>query len=113
MRSDRLHTTIQGIPCQIEITNYSPGRPGGPPASVPLRSYMDIVPPEDEEIEFEVRDRKGYRAKWLENKIDEDLRSELEIEIRDFIKDKQEDEKERKAEEKLDERMTRREMGRL
>lgn len=64
------NSRIAGIPCQIEITYYSPGRPArlhGP--------AEDCHPAEDSEFDFDVYDRKGYRAKWLENKItDEDIK---------------------------------------
>jgi len=55
-----MRTTIAGIPCQIEVTHYEPYDPGNwhEPAS-------------GGEIEVEVYDRRGYRAKWLEAKVTE------------------------------------------
>tara|TARA_B100000929_G_scaffold275348_1_gene249193 strand:- start:857 stop:1030 length:174 start_codon:yes stop_codon:yes gene_type:complete len=34
--------------------------------------FGDADPPEDEEFEFEVYDRGGYRAPWLERKVTEE-----------------------------------------
>lgn len=55
---------IAGIPCQIKVTYAQKGHSA--------RIYGD---PNDcyeacgDEFEFEVYDRKGYRAKWLEKKL--------------------------------------------
>lgn len=64
-----LTTTIAGIPCGIVITYYS--------APKPWRQHTfkgagpgDCDPPEDEDVEFFVIDRKGYPAEWLERKAD-------------------------------------------
>ena len=65
-------STIQGIPCQIEVTSYSPGQRGDRPGMGPPMSYQDIEPPEPEELFYEVYDRKGYPAGWLEDKITEE-----------------------------------------
>ena len=54
-------TTVQGIPCQVEILSvsaYDPGCTSGPPE----RCYE----PEGGEVEFQLLDRKGYRALWLD-----------------------------------------------
>jgi hypothetical protein len=54
---------IQGIPCQIEVTSFY--------VQPALGRYCDSR--DDcygyEDIEYEIFDRKGYRAKWLENKM--------------------------------------------
>ena len=55
---------VCGIPAQAKITHYHPGcsaRTWGDPA--------DCYPAEDEEIEFDLLDRRGRRAKWLEDKM--------------------------------------------
>jgi len=63
------NSRICGIPCQIKVTSYSPavaGRTWG--------RYEDCYPDEPEEFDFDVYDRRGRRAKWLERKIrDEDF----------------------------------------
>lgn len=60
---------IQGIPCQIRITDYSPGCAGDHPGMGPPMSYASIQAPEPEDWDYEVYDRKGYRARWLEDRI--------------------------------------------
>ena len=58
---------IQGIPCQIEITHYTP----------PERRMVTcttIDPPDPGELEWQVLDRKGYPAAWLEAKMTRDDR---------------------------------------
>ena len=56
-----MHTTIAGIPCQVAITHYEPYDPG---------SWHE--PPSGGELEFEIYDRRGYPAAWLERKVTED-----------------------------------------
>jgi len=56
-----MHTHIAGIPCQVAITHYEPYDPG---------SWHE--PPSGGELEFEVYDRRGYPAAWLERKVTED-----------------------------------------
>ena len=57
-------TTIQGIPCQIHVTT----------CNVVKGSYSYNAPSDWDyygytEFEFDVYDRKGYRAAWLERKM--------------------------------------------
>ena len=55
---------VFGIPAKVKITHYVPGLPGK------YSGHPDTwYPPEGEEIEYELYDRKGYRAEWLERKI--------------------------------------------
>lgn len=57
-------STIQGIPCGILVKSYTqmrPGRYSGPPELC----YEE----EPAEMEFEVLDRRGYRADWLAKKL--------------------------------------------
>jgi len=63
-------TTIQGIPCSVEV-EYSPAIKGMREKGTGLPLEPDE--PESYEI-IQVFDRKGYKAKWLEDKItDEDV----------------------------------------
>ncbi|USZ48100.1 hypothetical protein [Halomonas sp. DN3] len=61
-------TTVAGIPCRCQVTLYSPG--------VPMRTtgfgFGDADPPEPEEFEFDILDRGGYPAAWLERKLTDD-----------------------------------------
>lgn len=60
-------STVTGIPCQVEVTHYTP--------PVPMYVYGpgmgDAEPPEPAEIFFRLLDRKGYPAPWLEKKLDD------------------------------------------
>jgi hypothetical protein len=68
-----IEVRIAGIPCLIEVTHYAarvPGRYSGPPEH--------CYPDEPEEICFEVHDRRGRPAPWLERKVTEYDRAEVE-----------------------------------
>lgn len=59
-------TTVCGIPCIVRVTYweaYDPGCTSGPPE----RCY----PAEGGEGEWEILDRNGRHAPWLENKMTE------------------------------------------
>lgn len=58
-------SVIQGIPCQIKVLHFHPAQP----MRVYGPEFYDADPPEDAELEYEVLDRKGYKANWLEAKI--------------------------------------------
>ena len=60
-----IEATVQGIPCQVEILSYSPGCG----MAITGSGFGDAEPPEPEEVEFQLRDRRGYRAEWLERKM--------------------------------------------
>jgi hypothetical protein len=66
---------VCGIPCIIGVTDYegyTPAYTSGPPEN--------CYPSEGGSGDFEILDRKGYRAKWLEKKMtarDEDAIQEL------------------------------------
>lgn len=54
-------THIKGIPCQCRITHYYPGQA----MIITGLGFGDADPPEQEEFEYEILDRKGYVAPWL------------------------------------------------
>ena len=58
-------THISGIPCQCQVFNATP--------VIPMKVYgpgmADADPPEGGEFDYNILDRKGYRAKWLEAKV--------------------------------------------
>ena len=58
-------TKVAGIPCQCKVIGYSPYRE----MKVYGSGMGDCHPPEPEDFDFEILDRKGYRAKWLEAKM--------------------------------------------
>jgi hypothetical protein len=76
-----LEYTFRGIPCQIEVLYYKKvpawrGSPNTCPSDVDYYGYT--------EIDFNLLDRKGYRAKWLENKLEaQDI-----LDIKEFINEK-------------------------
>ena len=58
-------TTVAGIPCQCLVTSYHPAVP----MQITGSGFGDAEPPEAEEFEFRIMDRKGYPARWLESKL--------------------------------------------
>ena len=62
----QVETRIQGIPCLAEVTTFLHVKPWkGSPHNCPSSDdYYGYT-----EIEYDILDRKGYRAKWLERKI--------------------------------------------
>lgn len=76
MRS-QFPTRVAGIPCLVNVLSVEPYRPAklwGPPE--------DCYPAEGGECEWELLDRKGHHAPWLERKLtrEDNLRIEREIE---------------------------------
>ena len=66
---------VCGIPCIIGVTDYEGYTPAYT-SGLPENCY----PAEGGSGDFEILDRKGYRAKWLEKKLtarDEDAIQEL------------------------------------
>ena len=58
---------VCGIPCIIGVINYD--------KYIPAKTYglpEDCYPAEGGIGEYELLDRRGYRAKWLENKMNKD-----------------------------------------
>ena len=67
---DVFESSISGIPCQILVTSYIDEAPI-------IHGRWEDSHPGEFEFEFEVYDRKGYRANWLEAKITDDIEIEL------------------------------------
>ena len=67
---------VAGIPCKVRVTYYTPYVPA---------SYNG--PAEGGDFEFDLLDRKGYRAKWLEKKVTEKDVDRLEREYWDYLED--------------------------
>ena len=64
---------ICGIPCIIRVIIHEPGRPAYV-SGAPDQCY----PPEGGVVEWEVLDRKGRRAEWLEDKLTGRQRDEID-----------------------------------
>jgi len=66
-------TRVNGVPCKCSVVNYS--------KEVPMKVYGpgmgDCHPPEPEEFEFEILDRRGRRARWLDRYINEEVEMRL------------------------------------
>ena len=58
-------TRVSGIPCLCQVNFHSPYKP----MRVTGSGMGDCDPPEYEEFEFTLLDRKGYPAPWLEAKL--------------------------------------------
>lgn len=74
----QIESRIQGIPCLIEVTTLKVVKP--------WRGSAQSCPSSDDyygysEVEFEVLDRKGYKAAWLERKISGKDRARIKTEI--------------------------------
>lgn len=69
-------TTICGIPCQVEVTHFSAAIQGKINAEVDY-----CYAPEDAEIEYQVLDRRGRPAPWLERKLTDAERGRIETEL--------------------------------
>jgi hypothetical protein len=62
----KFDTRIVGIPCQIEVTFYEPFCSG-------KRGHIDNWSEDEPEyLEFDVLDRNGRKAPWLERKMSAD-----------------------------------------
>lgn len=66
---------VQGIPAQARLLSYSPFRDG-------RRGHPDSwLPDEPEYLEYEILDRRGYSAPWLERKLAPQDRADIETSL--------------------------------
>ncbi len=71
-----MDTRIAGIPAKIEVTSFYKYR------AATIWGHPDgWAPAEPEEITFQVLDRRGRPAPWLERKLDEQDRARIEREL--------------------------------
>lgn len=70
-------TRIAGIPCQIGVTyfHYQPPWRGSAQTCDSDWDYYGYT-----ELEYDVLDRRGRPAAWLEKKIDDEIRTEIQLE---------------------------------
>lgn len=70
-----MQTHISGIPCQIEVIHFLKQKPLGPRCDSDWDALGYV------EIEFNVLDRRGYPAPWLERKMTDADIQRIESEI--------------------------------
>lgn len=70
-----LNTKIRGIPCKVRVTRYFVQRPMGRMADSPEDCYGYT------EVDFDVLDRRGRPAPWLERKMLDEDRNAIEQEV--------------------------------
>ena len=58
-------TKVSGIPCICKVIHHSPYKP----MRITGSGMGDCDPPEYEQFEFTILDRRGYPANWLEKKL--------------------------------------------
>ena len=75
------NTRVGGIPCKCKVTYYS----AGSPMRVYGSGFGDCDPPEPEEFEFHLLDRKGYPAKWLECKLTPDIEEKIYSDFQTYL----------------------------
>lgn len=79
--------TLAGIPCLIRVSSY---------VSVgPWRGCITSCPSSDDyygytDMEYELFDRKGYRARWLDKKLTPLEKDRIEQAINDYYSQEEE-----------------------
>lgn len=71
---------LDGIPCIIAVTDYesyTPAYTSGPPEH--------CYPAEGGCGEYEILDRRGYRAAWLERKVDAQAEEDIQQAIFNYM----------------------------
>lgn len=58
-------TKIAGIPCQCEVTFHTKASP----MRITGSGFGDAEPPELEDMEYQILDRRGRPAPWLAKKL--------------------------------------------
>lgn len=72
---------VAGIPCIIGVTYFD-----SVDGSYNYHAASDVDYYGYTESEWEILDRKGYRAKWLERKLDDNENSDVEEAIAKYFK---------------------------
>lgn len=81
-----METRISGIPCRVEVTSFYKYR------AATVWGHPDgWAPAEPEEINFQVLDRRGRPAPWLEAKLDDADRRRIERELTSHFNELNED----------------------
>lgn len=75
-----IESRVSGIPCLIGVTEYS-----GIKGSYSYNAPSDLDYYGYTEVDFDVLDRRGRPAAWLERKLDKDERADIEYLIADYF----------------------------
>jgi len=75
-----IDSRVAGIPCKIGVTEYNSTR-----GSYSHNADSDLDFYGYTEMDFEVLDRRGRPAAWLERKLDKDERADIEYLISDYF----------------------------
>jgi hypothetical protein len=81
---DIFKSSINSIPCQILVTSYI-----DEPAII--SGLWENSHPGCFEFEFDVYDRKGYPAKWLEAKLNDEINDQISEEFQALLVDRRND----------------------
>lgn len=74
-----VESNICGIPCLLGVTYYHSQKPNYSSWDSDVDYYGYT------EMEYDILDRKGYPAKWLERKVTPEIKEKIEIDIVDRI----------------------------
>ena len=79
-----IETRVSGIPCIARVTHFFRQAPhrGGAHTAASDMDYYGFT-----ECEFEILDRRGKLAAWLERKITDEDRQRIEQEITEYLED--------------------------
>jgi len=105
-RGDHVDVIVSGIPAIAHITDYI-NHPG---MSDPRQAPSDLDYYGYTEIEWDMLDRKGYRAKWLDRKLEqdptlyEDVREQIAMAMLDYEDRCRDEEEERRFERQMERR---------
>ena len=77
----QFQSKVCGIPCIVEVTTYCKAQP----MRIWGSGMGDCDPPEPEEFEFQLLDRKGYRAAWLEAKLTDAIEQKIYEDFQQYL----------------------------
>lgn len=101
VQNERVEVIVSGIPALAHVFTYidHPGMsdPRNAPSDLDYYGYS--------EIEFEMLDRRGYRAPWLDKKLDNPVIDEC---VRSQIREAMDDLRQARHEDAMEERQARR-----
>ena len=78
----QIETKVAGIPCLIGVLSYSKVKGSFSRSASSDMDYHGYV-----ESEWELLDRKGYKATWLERKMNDQISDNLKEQISNYFKE--------------------------